>query len=328
MLPERAEELARVRSTLENYLKELEGAELSRQPSASECHTAIGHSLRSMEAILNDDKLAQNLPMSWMTGFGNLVGQAHANLQHLTSRKDPNDPGTADNILMQVKDREHFLLGPEELRSRLDEILKPMRETVEVLTRRADDFGGTLAKLVSVSESVEKQILESRDRTREHEKALADLVGEGSIGIHKAIYEDAAKGHARAARYWMIAAVIALLGACGALVVLVATDPLGGKEWGSLHFAIALGVSLLVAAATFCGRSSRAERHNEVLSEQRAAALRTYMAIADTVKDDAQVRTAVVEELTRAIFMPQPTGIARAAEGTPSPSVLALLSKK
>lgn len=97
----------------------------------------------------------------------------------------------------------------------------------------------------------------------------------------------------------------------------------GGETAGFLilklasHFALPL---VLVAVLLFLSKIFAAERHNSVVYEDKAAALRTFRAFADSANSQ-EVKDAVLLRATECIFTAQPTGYLKSPiEVVPTPA--------
>lgn len=202
----------------------------------------------------------------------------------------------------------------------LAQLLAPVERRAQELKTLLDelDVPGTKQSIADW----EKRARDWEQRRKEAEEGLAkrveeldDLLGKGSFGIHAGIFDACAKTHEESAARWLVAA--ALFVAAAVLWLSIRGYFLGADELTASHATYAVVATVLLAIATFCGRTFRTERHNCIVNQQRAAALKAYMAIANTVKDDPQVRNAVVAEISRATFGHQSTGLASGEPAMP-----------
>ncbi len=198
-----------------------------------------------------------------------------------------------------------------------------------------------LPELGTASGALVREMEMARRRVQEESAAVqaaAAAAREAAASAGAAAFSDEFAKEARllegGARRWLIAAgVFALatvaVAACFAFNLFRAPVPVASASSGVLPASPLLVqtiggklviLSMLLTAATWCGRNYKAQRHLGVLNKHRALSLRTFQAFSAAASDEV-TKNAVLMEATRAIFSAGATGYVGGKDGSDESSL-------
>lgn len=259
---------------------------------------------------------------------GNAMPNSQSVVQHLQRLK---------NYVNQIQ---QFSLERGHSKNERTNIQSNLESSLQSLLAEAGPWASTMALRLAENPASDahrqldkiKQLHQhAQQNGREIETAL-DAARQAAAEAGAAVFtEDFSKEAARlskAATLWLVPAVL-LAGAALAetvRIVFFADAPTAGWEWAFEMGGRVFGLSLLVFAASWCGRVSLANLHSAAVNRHRAASLRTLQAFRQSAADSS-TKDAVVLEAARAVYENVPTGYLgkSSSDGHPTGRTLELL---
>jgi len=185
----------------------------------------------------------------------------------------------------------------------------------------ADIREDLLSALASFKEAAAHSLTETTESSKEANRVLTAakdaLVGK-TIADHAQQFDTEARTHGRRALA-ALAAVSLFAGGAAGYGVWLFQHPLPIDFAGlapperpaallQLLVAKLVILSLIVTGTLAALRIYRAHRHNAIVNKHRHNVLKAFEAMAVASKDDPGLRSAILHQVTRSIFAPQPTG--------------------
>lgn len=169
-------------------------------------------------------------------------------------------------------------------------------------------FNQRQSQLVDNLESRLRQLDESRDRAQKAVDEIIQLGTKGLVAKRAGVFQEAQFAHRRAAWAWTGAAGLLAAATCGWLWALgFGSLSLPGDSWQDPEaLRVALASACLVAvgfsATTYAARLATAHRHNATVYAQKATALASFLAFAETATKD-EMRMLLLGKLADTVFV-------------------------
>lgn len=237
-----------------------------------------------------------------------------------------------DAVLQEIKGFSIETGNPSQLRDDISNRLKsllhqahgPIATQLPFLAYQHGDVQENLKQLNSSIESA-KAILDKAQGDISVKKeeldgiivAAREASAEVGVAHFTSDFSDEAKNFAKAAKSWLWASGIISAAAAGSSLYFLFWKPAVGASIGdAIQFSAAklIFLSILIAAATWCGGQFRSAKHQQFTNKHRSNSLKTFRAFSQAASDD-YARDAVLMEATRAIFGHVPSGYTREASG-------------
>jgi hypothetical protein len=199
---------------------------------------------------------------------------------------------------------------------------------------------GALERQARGAVALTKQLAEQADQQRgkmvsemtEALRAIREAAAEAGVSQQATYFAGDATFYQRQSRFWLVATVVIglLVLAYSTLVVVPELRDLAIAHPQTNLFPLALVkfavVSLMGFLVVWCVRNFGSSRHNFVVNQHRANALKTFRAFVEATEDEA-TKDAVLRRATESIFAPQETGYTRGRGETSPPSHLTEILK-
>lgn len=243
-----------------------------------------------------------------------------------------------DAVLHEIKTFSIETGNPSELRDDISNRLKgllhqahtPIAMELPFLAYQHGDVQKNLNQLSSSIESAKAMLDKGQSDLNAKTKELEDIIvaareasAEVGVAHFTTDFSDEALGFARSAKAWLWASGVIAAGAAGFSFYFIFWKPAVGTSIAEvIQFSAAklIFLSILIAAATWCGGQFRSAKHQQSTNKHRSNSLKTFRAFSQAASDD-RARDAVLMETTRAIFGHVPSGYMKDTSGGSDGSV-------
>lgn len=222
------------------------------------------------------------------------------------------------SYIQQLRDFDSMAAGSNPLQTR-SSIIQNITSACNTITENIRPYlRPDYSKLEELQRSAEELKVELEEAVEESQRILSQIkatsIQTGSAQI-SGYYADAADGHRRLAKiYLIVAAGLSLTLLIAIILVFYVWPILGSNQNGPVGVADILresigrllGLLVGTAAVALCTKNYRVNKHLEIVNMTRCNALNTGSLYVAGVADDA--KSIVVSELVRSIFSPGDTG--------------------
>jgi hypothetical protein len=248
------------------------------------------------------------IPYASLEELNNIGQQALSHFQQILGfTMQQNNP-------LNVRDQ---LIG--QIRDSYDSFYKVITPHIAYSIRMGTDFEALESQARTTVNSMQEAYLrqnEALDNMRKESNEILDSMrtaaAEAGVSQHSIYFKLEAEEHAKTARYWLIANIIA--GAAALALALYSVNfYITNLVTYSTAQSIQIGITKLIAFSIlyfgliWTSRNYRAHRHNAVINKHRQNALSTFQAFINATDDDS-TKNAVLVRSTEAIFSPGVTG--------------------
>jgi hypothetical protein len=206
----------------------------------------------------------------------------------------------------------------EQVSSAYDRIVHPLLVPLSFTATQATDYArlerearGVHATIKEEHEKITSYLAEVKLQAANALDAVQKQAAEAGVSQNAQIFESAAKDSLKSADNWLLATewsaattfIIALALLLSPLLYTPATTP----QSIQLIFSKILVISVAFFVLVWCSKNYRAARHNEVLNQHRANALKTFRAFVEGTAD-VSIKDAILIQASQAAFSCRSTG--------------------
>lgn len=246
------------------------------------------------------------VPDGIATSFFNLLNQANTAVQRITAFtiESGNPTGQRDEIVGQI-------------RVYAEQLLTTTQAWIPFLAYQKGDVQRNIEALNKSVEDANDILVKAKRETGEKTTELAGIISaareasaSAGVGVFTSDFAGQVTTLESSASNWLIAtAVLAALTIVVAALSILLPISKDASNAQVIQFMTSKIVVLIVllTATVWCGRVFKALKHQSVISNHRANALKTFQAFIKAASDEP-TRNAVLLETTRSIFAISPSG--------------------
>ncbi|MEC7520195.1 MAG: hypothetical protein VYE22_10040 [Myxococcota bacterium] len=282
---------------------------------------AVGHEVRCLESALENV-----IHRDWLLTSRSELEVANRHMENLTNTLGRGGPVSDQNarviissLLPTVLATCRPLLNSERI---VESSIFDAARKAEKLAREAAE--GVESAVETVTHEAFKHQAERISahvrEASESAKAAREAAEQAGVASNARYFQTQARAHQVASRWWL---AVTLLGAAATLSVLgwmllALKDDSADLSLAGAGLRVAL-VSFCAYLVAWCGRSFRAEKHNQITNQRRQIALNTLDALTGAAGDDDRMKASVIGQVTAAIFGATSSGYGPSDEPTAGP---------
>ncbi|MBN1823516.1 MAG: hypothetical protein JW803_04265 [Endomicrobiales bacterium] len=170
---------------------------------------------------------------------------------------------------------------------------------------------GLFATMKQESDKYKEELKKSREEAKNALEAIKELAAEGGVSANAQIYESAASNYSNYAAKWfqatIMVSVFALITAGVFFWLVFSYTPETTAKAIQYVFGKLIILSIITYVVYWCASNYKSNKHNQVLNEHRANALKTYRAFVEG-SVDPRIKDAILLHAANAAFSCHGTG--------------------